>query len=264
MIQAVTGSGKTLSYLIPIIETLMKIKKVHACYAVVICPTRELAAQISDVLESLLKHLNASEESISNALPNVEGTVDPAALVESAPPSNFIKHQVMTGGYLLIHDLNRYQKQGGHIIIGTPGKLESFFEKVKTPNLEVLVLDEADRLLDMGFETQIRSVLSKLPKQRRTGLFSATMTDGVHSLVKAGLRNPVHVQVKIESKFNGSIRVPESMDVTYITCKSDEKFGTLANILETCSKCIVFFNTCSSVDYFCGVSDISAFCSRFM
>jgi ATP-dependent RNA helicase DDX55/SPB4 len=68
------------------------------------------------------------------------------------------------------------------------------------PWKQILILDEADRLLDMGFQKQVTSIISKLPKLRRTGLFSATQTEAVEELAKAGLRNPVRVQVKTEAK----------------------------------------------------------------
>ena len=68
------------------------------------------------------------------------------------------------------------------------------------PCKQILILDEADRLLDMGFQKQVTSIISKLPKLRRTGLFSATQTEAVEELAKAGLRNPVRVQVKTEVK----------------------------------------------------------------
>merc|ERR1712029_1315154 len=100
----------------------------------------------------------------------------------------------------------KFQEEGGNIIIGTPGRIEdllmgkthaktaTFASAIKT--LEVLVLDEGDRLLSLGFERSISTILSFLPKQRRTGLFSATQTKDLDKLVRAGLRNPVLVSVK--------------------------------------------------------------------
>ena len=71
---------------------------------------------------------------------------------------------------------------------------------IKLSGFEVLVLDEADRILDLGFESQLNGILSKLPKQRRTGLFSATQTSEMKELIRSGLRNPVKVSVSIDSK----------------------------------------------------------------
>eukprot|EP00795_Rhopilema_esculentum_P015125 gene15125-6311_t len=103
---------------------------------------------------------------------------------------------------------------------------------------DILVLDEADRLLDMGFKTSINTILSYLPKQRRTGLFSATQTRETEDLVRAGLRNPVKVVVK-------------DQDLTSI-CEIQEKFSQLVAFLKQHKdeKHIVFFNTCACVEYF--------------
>ena len=92
----------------------------------------------------------------------------------------------------------------GNIIVATPGRLEDLFRRKAdgldlascVKSLDVLVLDEADRLLDMGFESSLNAILAFLPKQRRTGLFSATQTQEVENLVRAGLRNPVRISVK--------------------------------------------------------------------
>jgi ATP-dependent RNA helicase DDX55/SPB4 len=73
---------------------------------------------------------------------------------------------------------------------------------INAKELEILVLDEADRLLDMGFTQSLSNILTHLPKQRRTGLFSATMTDALTEIVRAGLRNPVHIEVKVEGKIS--------------------------------------------------------------
>lgn len=112
---------------------------------------------------------------------------------------------------------------GAEIVVGTPGRVEEFIlgkgrSVVSCKELEALVLDEADRyasflqsipptcldylcsLLDLGFDASITRIITHLPKQRRTGLFSATMTDGLSSLVRVGLRNPVRVVVKVEAK----------------------------------------------------------------
>ena len=93
--------------------------------------------------------------------------------------------------------LDSYGNFSGNIIVGTPGRLEALFEHKHggmmsvlargVKELDVLVLDEADRLLDMGFEASINTILRYLPKQRRTGLFSATQTSEVEKLIRAGL-----------------------------------------------------------------------------
>ena len=106
------------------------------------------------------------------------------------------------GGNDPVENIKMFQKQGAHIVVGTPGRLDDLLQRKNIFNakeLEVLVLDEADRLLDMGFEKNLVSIIRQIPKQRRTGLFSATMTEGLNQLVKAGLRNPVRVVVKVEN-----------------------------------------------------------------
>lgn len=125
-----------------------------------------------------------------------------------------------------LEDVKRFLSEGSPIVIGTPGRIEEFLlktgrTKVNVKELEMLVLDEADRcvenfvllvyfllltlesldrLLDLGFSAALTRIISHLPKQRRTGLFSATMTDALSELVRVGLRNPVRIVVKVESK----------------------------------------------------------------
>lgn len=152
------------------------------------------------------------------------------------------------------------------------------------------MLDEADRLLDMGFEITLNSILVRLPRQRRTGLFSATQTKEVQALVRAGLRNPVAVAVsekktvdlqsgKEEVRLNVSdiinisiyftepcliidpfnyfqqMRTPASLSNYYMTCEPDKKFSQLikfinSNTSEKSGKFMVFFSTCACVEYF--------------
>lgn len=122
-------------------------------------------------------------------------------------------------------DLQRFLAAGSDIVIGTPGRVEEFLlgkgkTSVSVKELEVLVLDEADRcvilliithspiistafrLLDLGFQVTLSRILTHLPKQRRTGLFSATMTDAdaLSELIRVGLRNPARIVVKVQSK----------------------------------------------------------------
>lgn len=151
----------------------------------------------------------------------------------------------------------------GHIIVATPGRFEAMLEHrqenvnlaLHVKALEVLVLDEADRLLDMGFEVSINTILSYLPKQRRTGLFSATQTSEVEKIIRAGLRNPVRITVKenISSEIlSKDQKIPSSLENYYTVVENDEKFNLLVNFIRKhkTEKIIVFFSTCACVDYF--------------
>ena len=156
-------------------------------------------------------------------------------------------------------DYRLFRDSGPDILIGTPGRLEELLSKagVKKSSLEVLILDEADRLLDLGFTENLRRILSLLPKQRRTGLFSATMTDALGELVRMGLRNPVRVVVKVESrhKAGDERRTPASLQNLYQVCRPENKLGQLVRILRAEAdagrrKSIVYFATCAQVNYF--------------
>lgn len=150
----------------------------------------------------------------------------------------------------------------GNIIIATPGKLETMLEKpqhglnlaASVRSLEVLVLDEADQLLDLGFEASINTILSYLPKQRRTGLFSATQTDELENLIRAGLRNPVRVNVKEKKRDDGKMeqRTPSTLENFYMIVESDEKFNQMMNFIQARKKekIMIFLSTCAGVDYF--------------
>lgn len=159
---------------------------------------------------------------------------------------------------------------GATVIIGTPGRIDDIFVRCGFLDLkavEILVLDEADRLLDMGFERQLDSIMKKIPRQRRTGLFSATQTDAVKALARAGLRNPVRVAVAVEYKTaNGHASdagkqiTPSSLRISYRILKLEEKIGSLLEFLNKHKneKVIVYFLTCACVDYFSLALDILA------
>lgn len=150
----------------------------------------------------------------------------------------------------------QFRKNGGNIIIATPGRLVDFLEKMKIVDLtsfEVLVLDEADRLLEMGFEHDINTIFRKLPKQRRTGLFSATQTKVLKELIRAGLRNPVQINVQVENKdTNKAQMIPEKLTNYFVVVEVEEKLSTLFHFLakHKNKKTIVFFLTCDCVNFF--------------
>ena len=181
-----------------------------------------------------------------------------------------LTHQLFIGGpgRSLQLDLNNFMEEGSHIVVATPGRLEDILVgKAANQNqrsiflsglkkFEVLVLDEADRLLSLGFYNAINTVLSFLPKQRRTGLFSATQTKDVEKLIRAGLRNPVLVSVKGKENKSDNLSTPESLKNFYSICEPTDKFSTLVKFLkdqfqkDKNNKILVFFSTCGCVEYF--------------
>jgi ATP-dependent RNA helicase DDX55/SPB4 len=122
-------------------------------------------------------------------------------------------------------------------------------------SFEVLVLDEADRLLDLGFKDDLQKILARLPKQRRTGLFSASVSEAVGEIVRVGLRNPVKIAVKVKNLAGGDDRrTPASLQMSYLITPPTHKTPTLLSMLSQLSptpqKSIVYLSTCAAVDYF--------------
>ena len=176
VVQAATGSGKTLAFLVPIFEVIRRrddALRPQQVGAIIVEPTRELAMQVQTVAKQL-----------GGALPGIQVVL-------------------MVGGTDIHANVAAYRATGGQVVIGTPGRLNDLMQRLpemSVRELELLVLDEADRLLDLGFEPTLNAILARLPKQRRTGLFSATQTAEVLQLVRAGLRNPVKVEVKVQAR----------------------------------------------------------------
>ena len=221
------------------------------------------------------------------------------------------KHRLLSSPLLLIggnttlrQDIQSFTSVNPDILIGTPGRLEEFLlgssslnfstnakkAKVKgksasahkiirsvcsVKQLEMLVLDEADRLLELGFQASLNRILGILPKQRRTGCFSATMSEGLGELCRVGLRNPVRIVVKVERKQHESLRkngneeviikeeernTPASLQNTYTVCEVQEKLLRLVQLVNSevssssdkgeARRFIVYFATCACVDYF--------------
>uniref|UniRef100_A0A1B0BKJ9 ATP-dependent RNA helicase n=1 Tax=Glossina palpalis gambiensis TaxID=67801 RepID=A0A1B0BKJ9_9MUSC len=235
--EAVTGSGKTLAFLVPLLEMLSRRHNESPWTrkeigAIIISPTRELALQISEVLQVFLTH-----EQLKH-----------------------LRQKLIVGGGSIEEDIKSVQNEGPTILVCTPGRLEDLFQRTGTLNLagrvkslEFLVLDEADRLLDLGFKTTINNILGFLPRQRRTGLFSATQTTEVTDLIRAGLRNPVLVSVKEKSTIN----TPSRLQNFYKIVEASDKFIALLDFLNSPSiqeaKIMIFFPTCACVEYWAGV-----------
>ncbi|KAJ3205775.1 ATP-dependent RNA helicase ddx55, partial [Dinochytrium kinnereticum] len=280
VVQACTGSGKTLAFVIPVIELLLaRVSDMRPAdvYVVVLAPTRELSKQIHDVFASLLAHL-------------AQGLVK----LKDGRSISCLQQALFIGGNPVQSDIAAFKKKGGNIIVATPGRLEELLKRqvFSVKNLEVLILDEADRLLDLGFETSLNYILSRLPKQRRTGLYSATMSESLGLLVRTGLRNPVKVSINSDplrtvggvgvgggggvgnnpsssSAQNqdtptttldrgGSLPAPDlpsGLSVHYCLVEQEGKLLLLLDHLRSHprTKCIVYFATCASVDYFSAV-----------
>jgi ATP-dependent RNA helicase DDX55/SPB4 len=172
----------------------------HGAYAIqslsLIVVIRELASQIYQVLLSLLEFHPASAVAIKPA----EGD---APRPKSSSSTLKVVPQLLLGGSTSpAEDLSSFLKRSPNVLVSTPGRL---LELLSSPHVhcpqssfEMLVLDEADRLLDLGFKEDLQKILRRLPKQRRTGLFSASISEAVDQIVRVGLRNPVKIAVKVK------------------------------------------------------------------
>ena len=169
---AQTGTGKTASFAIPIIQLLQNSKedaKRKGIKALILTPTRELAVQISECMDDYAKYTR-------------------------------VRHGVMFGGVKQGSQVNMLQR-GIDILVATPGRLLDLMSQgyVHLDQVKYFVLDEADRMLDMGFIHDIKRIVPKLPKEKQTLFFSATMPAAIVSLTKTLLRTPVRIDITPES-----------------------------------------------------------------
>ncbi|KAJ8920504.1 hypothetical protein NQ315_005373 [Exocentrus adspersus] len=216
---AQTGSGKTLAFLIPILEKLYckQWTKLDGLGALVITPTRELAYQIFETLRKMGEHHDFS-----------------AGLI--------------IGGKDLKFERNRMDQC--NIIICTPGRLLQHMDEnplLDCVNMQMLVLDEADRCLDMGFEQTMNAIIANLPPKRQTLLFSATQTRSVKDLARLSLKDPSYISVHEHSEFS----TPKELSQSYVICELQDKVSILWSFLRnhTNKKIIVFFASCKQVKY---------------
>nr|XP_020635273.1 ATP-dependent RNA helicase DDX18 [Pogona vitticeps] len=218
---AKTGSGKTLAFLIPAIELIYKLKFMprNGTGVLILSPTRELAMQTYGVLKELMTHH-------VHTYGLVMGGSNRSA--EAQKLANGINIIVATPGRLLDHMQN------------TPG----FMYK----NLQCLVIDEADRILEVGFEEEMKQIIKLLPKRRQTMLFSATQTRKVEDLAKISLKKePLYVGVD-DNKETATV---EGLEQGYVVCPSEKRFLLLFTFLKKNrkKKLMVFFSSCMSVKY---------------
>ena len=210
---AKTGSGKTLAFLVPILENLYRKRwtEFDGVGALILSPTRELAIQIFEVLRKVGRHHTFS-----------------AGLV--------------IGGKSLQEERERLGKM--NILICTPGRMLQHLDQTITlqiDNLQMLVLDEADRIMDMGFQKAVDAIVEHLPRERQTLLFSATQTKRISDLVRLSMRNPEYVQTHESAKS----ATPSTLQQNYIVCSLPEKLDTLWSFIRANvkSKILVFLSS---------------------
>ncbi|KAM7247328.1 hypothetical protein CapIbe_001281 [Capra ibex] len=218
---AKTGSGKTLAFLIPAVELIVKLKFMprNGTGVLILSPTRELAMQTFGVLKELMTHH-------VHTYGLIMGGSNRSA--EAQKLANGINIVVATPGRLLDHMQN------------TPG----FMYK----NLQCLVIDEADRILDVGFEEELKQIIKLLPTRRQTMLFSATQTRKVEDLARISLKKePLYVGVD-DDKANATV---DGLEQGYVVCPSEKRFLLLFTFLKKNrkKKLMVFFSSCKSVKY---------------
>ncbi len=204
---AQTGTGKTLAFLVPIMEQFLR-QNTPGIAALVLAPTRELAMQIEEQYNSL------------------RGEKLPAAAL-------------VVGGLAERQQLTALRK-GARLIVATPGRLEDFLDRrlVNFRDLRVLVLDEADRMLDMGFLPAIQRIAAVLPKQRQTMCFSATLEASVVRLVNHYMTNPVRIA------FGSTLKPSENVRVQAFEVAADGKQEMLHRLLaKETGRCLVFART---------------------
>ncbi|OLN95794.1 ATP-dependent RNA helicase dbp-4 [Colletotrichum chlorophyti] len=213
---AKTGSGKTLAFVIPVLEKLYRARwtEYDGLGALIISPTRELAAQIFDVLRKVGRNHAFS-----------------AGLV--------------IGGKSLKEEAERLSKM--NILVCTPGRMLQHLDQTAgfdVDNLQILVLDEADRIMDLGFQSAVDALVEHLPQTRQTLLFSATQSKKVSDLARLSLKDPEYISVHEDS-------TPKNLQQHYIVTPLPEKLDTLYGFIKANlrSKIIVFFSSGKQVRF---------------
>lgn len=219
--QAQTGTGKTAAFSIPLLEMINPEDK--SLQAVVLCPTRELAIQVSAEIRKIGKYMHG------------------------------VKTLPVYGGQPIDRQIKSL-KSGVQVVIGTPGRVIDHINRktLKLDNVKMVMLDEADEMLDMGFREDIEMILSKTPEDRQTTFFSATMPKGILDLTKKYQKDPEHIKV-----VRKELTVP-NIKQYYIETRSSNKLEVLCRLVDVYNPklSVVFTNTKRGADEL--VSDLQA------
>ncbi len=210
---AQTGTGKTLAFVLPLIHLLGKLPPQTGIRSVILTPTRELAMQIHEVFAKM-----------------AAGTG--------------LQATVVVGGVSERTQLNAI-RQGAQVLLATPGRLYDFLGRqlIDLGKVRILVLDEADRMLDMGFLPTVKRIMAALPADRQTMLFSATIESSVKHLVSTQVRNAVRIEV------GSTIKPVEQVDLHLYEVEQDGKLGLLQTMLrEEAGSFLVFARTKRGAD----------------
>ncbi len=199
---AQTGTGKTLAYGIPLIQRLAQTSGI----GLVVLPTRELALQVNEAFQKIGKHIG-------------------------------LRTAVLIGGASMYNQIQDIRKLP-HVLIVTPGRLIDHLEQktVRLDHVKILVLDEADRMLDMGFEPQIKRILGRLPTDRQTMLFSATMPTQIVRIAESYMKLPVRVEIAK----SGTTAEKVAQEVFFV--KKEDKLRLLQKLLEEYRGTVLVFS----------------------
>jgi ATP-dependent RNA helicase RhlE len=192
---AQTGTGKTLSFLIPIVEMLQKAQDRNAAQAIILLPTRELAMQVETAFKAIR---TSSEQTVA----------------------------LVVGGMQERPQLDAIRR-GARVIVATPGRLEDFLKRklVRMDQIRILVLDEVDRMLDMGFQPAIARIATMIPDQRQTLCYSATLEGAVKQVAAKYLKTPVRIEI-------GSVLKPsENVELRTFEVEQNNKLELLQHLL---------------------------------
>ena len=189
-----TGSGKTIAFAVPLVQRVVPDDGTPA--ALVLVPTRELAAQVAEELEALA-------------------------------PTHGLKVAAVYGGASISSQAKRLR--GAHLLVATPGRLQDLLERrtVSLERVRILVLDEADRMLDMGFKPQVERIMRRLPRERQTMLFSATLDGEVGELARAWTSDPAFFEAELPTAHEAG-----EVDHRFVPVTADGKIDALIAEIE--------------------------------